>query len=53
MSAIVVMSKAGTRTDFSTRKIWLNGVVFETNMTVSRHKTLFTATASQLSRPAG
>ena len=34
--------------DLSTRKIWLNGVVLETKMTVSRHKTLFTATASQL-----
>ena len=53
MSAMVVISKEGTRMDLSTLNIWLKGVVLETKMTVSKHKPLLTASASQLARPAG
>ena len=49
----MVISRPGTRTAFRTRRIRLNGVVFDTRMIVSRQIVLFAATASQLPRAAG
>src|ERR1035437_9043520 len=53
MSASVVISKPGTLTAFRTRRIWLNGVVFDSSMIVSRQIALFTATDHQLPRAPG
>ena len=50
---MVVISSAGTRARWSTRRIALNGVVLETNMTVSKQSALRAARIVPRARPSG
>jgi len=48
-----VINSPGTLTDFNTGKILLNGVVFDTRITVNRQIALFNATTCHSPRPVG